>query len=215
MHIRRTIIVAVLALLVSLGPSARAFSNSQFGLPSADPESVGMSSEKLAAIKTKLQPFIDQDKVPGFITIVARDGKVVHFEAFGHMDVERSKPMRPDTIFRMYSMTKPVTGAAIMILVQEGKIAVSDPVSKYIPEFAEMEVLIEDDDGSTRTVRADRPITIEHLLTHTSGLIYGSRKNTVWTAMVQAALHSKSSRRKLHRCRSSHTRERHGTMEYP
>lgn len=179
MRIRRTIIGAVLVLSASLGLSAQAFSNSQFGLPLADPESVGMSSEKLAAIKPKLQPFIDQDKVPGFITIVARDGKVVHFEAFGHMDVERGKPMRPDTIFRMYSMTKPITGAAIMILVQEGKIAVSNPVSKYIPQFAEMEVLIEDDDGSTHTVPADRPITIEHLLTHTSGLIYGSRKHPV------------------------------------
>jgi len=179
MRIRRTSIAAVLALSASLCLSAQAFSNGQFGLPLAEPESVGMSSEKLAAIKTKLQPLVDQDKVAGLITVVARDGKVVHFEAFGHMDVERGKPMRPDTIFRMYSMTKPVTGAAIMILVQEGKIAVSDPVAKYIPEFAEMEVLLEDDDGSTHTVPADRPITIRHLLTHTSGLTYDFSKNPV------------------------------------
>ena len=126
-----------------------------------------------------MQPLIDEHKVPGFVTVVARKGKVVHFEAFGSMDVERKKAMRPDTIFRMASMTKPITGAAVMILVQEGKIAVSDPLSKYIPEFAEMKVLVQNEEGASSTVPADKPITIEHLLTHTSGLTHSVFPNAV------------------------------------
>jgi len=167
----------ILALLVSL--SAPAFSKDGYGLPTAEPESLGMSTEKLEAIKANLQPLIDEHKVPGFVTVVARKGKIVHFEAFGSMDVERKKDMRPDTIFRMYSMTKPITGAAVMILVQEGKIAVSDPLSKYIPEFAQMKVLVQNEEGASSTVPADKPITIEHLLTHTSGLTYGFFGNAV------------------------------------
>lgn len=165
--------VAVVALAVFVVPVA-AVAQGAFGLPKAEPESQGMSSEKLAEIKTQLQPFIDDGKVPGFVTVVARNGKVVHFEAFGKMDVERDKAMRPDTIFRLYSMTKPITGVAVMILVEEGKVAVSDPVSKYIPEFAETEVLVEED-GETRLVPANREVTIFDLLTHTSGLTYGRR----------------------------------------
>ena len=143
-----------------------------YGLPEADPESVGMSAEKLAEIPKKLQPFIDNGQVPGFISVVARDGKVVHFDTQGMMDVERRKPMRPDTIFRMASMTKPITGVAVMILVDEGKIDLQDPLSKYIPEFADLQVLVENEDGTTKTVPADKPITLWHLMTHTSGLAY-------------------------------------------
>ena len=160
----------LMATLLALSVSAPALSNDDYGLPTAEPESLGMSSEKLGAIKANLQPLIDEHKVPGFITVVARNGYVVHAEAFGSMDVERSKAMRPDTIFRMASMTKPITGVAVMILVQEGKISVSDPLSMYLPEFAEMKVLVENEDGASSTVPADKPITIEHLLTHTSGL---------------------------------------------
>ncbi len=177
MNTNRALMGTILALLVSL--SAPAFSKDGYGLPTAEPESLGMSTEKLEAIKANLQPLIDEHKVPGFVTVVARKGKIVHFEAFGSMDVERKKDMRPDTIFRMYSMTKPITGAAVMILVQEGKIAVSDPLSKYIPEFAQMKVLVQNEEGASSTVPADKPITIEHLLTHTSGLTYGFFGNAV------------------------------------
>ena len=142
------------------------------GLPFANPESVGMSSGKLREIRPLMQSFVDKEKVAGLVTAVARDGKVVHFEAIGSMDVERNRPMQADTIFRMYSMTKPVTAAAIMILVEEGKVQISDPVSKYIPEFQDLEVHIENQDGSTRLVPAERPITIKHLMMHTSGLTY-------------------------------------------
>lgn len=167
--------VAVLGVLAWVAPASTA---DEYGLPRAKPESVGMSSEKLDAIPAVLQPFIDRGQLPGFVTAVARDGKVVHFEAFGLRDVEREKPMEADTIFRMYSMTKPVTGVAVMILVDEGKVALSDPLSKYLPEFTDMKVLVEDGDGSTHTVPADKPITLWHLMTHTSGLIYGGLVET-------------------------------------
>jgi len=143
------------------------------GLPSADPASVGMSAAALAAIPAKLAPFIDDGKVPGFVTVVAREGKVVHFEAFGQRDVERGRPMTKDTIFRMYSMTKPIAGVAIMILVDEGKLNVSNPVSKFIPEFADSQVVVTGEDGMTELVPAETSMTIQHLLTHTSGLTYG------------------------------------------
>lgn len=188
MNTHRTLMGRLLALSVSLWMLTPAFSNDYYGLPTAEPESLGMSTEKLGAINTNLQPLIDEHKVPGFVTVVARKGKVVHFEAFGSMDVERKKAMRPDTIFRMASMTKPITGAAVMILVQEGKIAVSDPLSKYIPEFAEMKVLVQNEGRASSTVPADKPITIEHLLTHTSGLTDSFFPNAVAKLYAAAGL---------------------------
>ncbi len=160
---------AVLFALVSIP----AFAADDLGLPVAEPESVGMSSEKLDMLPKSLGAFVDKGQLPGFVTVVARDGKVVHFEAFGKRDVERELPMEKDTIFRMYSMTKPITGTAIMILVDEGKLKVTDEVSKYLPEFKEMTVLEVAEDGSTKIVPAQNAMTIKHLLTHTSGLIYG------------------------------------------
>jgi len=186
MNQHRAVIGSLLAF--SVWVSTPACSSDDYGLPTAEPESVGMSTDKLGAIKANLQPLIDEHKVPGFVTVVARHGRVVHSEAFGSMDVERKKAMRPDTIFRLASMTKPVTGAAVMILVQEGKIAVSDPLAKYIPEFAEMEVLVQNEEGAFNTVPADKPITIEHLLTHTSGLTDSFFPNAVAELYVAAGL---------------------------
>jgi CubicO group peptidase (beta-lactamase class C family) len=161
-----------LSLLIALS-AVPIFADDHLGLPQAKPESVGMSSEKLEAIEKNLGAFVENGQLPGIVAVVAREGKVVYFEAFGKRDVERDLPMEKDTIFRMYSMTKPVTGAAIMTLVDDGKIKVSDPVSKYLPEFSEMTVLVENEDGTTKTVPAETPLTIHHLLTHTGGLIYG------------------------------------------
>ena len=178
----------LMGTLLAISVSTAASSDDYYGLPAAEPESLGMSSEKLGAIKANLQPLIDENKVPGFVTVVARNGKVVHSEAFGSMDVERRKAMRPDTIFRMASMTKPITGAAVMILVQEGKISVSDPLSKYIPEFTEMKVHVQRGSRASSTVPVDKPITIEHLLTHTSGLTYGFFPNAVANLYAAAGL---------------------------
>lgn len=181
----------ILAFCLILTSAGFVSADSDVALPTADPVDHGMSQELLDQIPTRLSALVDGKKVPGFVTLVARDGKVVHFEAFGSMDVEREKPMRTDTIFRMYSMTKPVTGAAIMILADRGKIDVSDPVSKYIPEFADMKVLVTNEDGTAEMVPADRPITIHHLLTHTSGLSYGFLGSAVSKYYVESGAESR------------------------
>ena len=138
--------------------------------PTAKPEEVGMSSEKLAKISPMMRQLVEEENAPCGVVMVARKGKVVFFDKCGYQDVENAKPVQDDTIFRMYSMTKPVTGVAVMILYEEGKFQLDDPISKYLREFSHMEVLNE---KTGKRVDA-QPITVKHLLTHTSGLIYGS-----------------------------------------
>lgn len=147
----------------------------------AEADAVGMSAEKIREIRPKLQSFIDAGKLPGFAMLIARDGKIVHLDAFGSRDVAAGLPMETDTIFRLYSMTKPVTGVAVMQQVDRGRLALNDPVSKYIPEFADMKVIVKKEDGSVELVPSEVTMTIEHLLTHTSGLSYG---------VLNAAVHS-------------------------
>ena len=134
-------------------------------------ERAGMSSERLKRIGSVMRKLIDEKKIPGTVSLVARKGKVVHFEANGLRDVERGLPMELDTIFRLYSQSKPVTGVAVMILFEEGRFLLTDPVSKYLPEFSDMRVYIGEEDGVVKTEPA-APITIQQLLTHTSGLTY-------------------------------------------
>ena len=135
------------------------------------PERVGMSGDRLLHIGSAMRKLIDEKKIPGTVSLVARKGKVVHFEANGLRDVERGLPMQKDTIFRLYSQSKPVTGVAVMILFEEGRFLLTDPVSKYLPEFSDMRVYIGEEDGVVKTEPA-APITIQQLLTHTSGLTY-------------------------------------------
>jgi CubicO group peptidase (beta-lactamase class C family) len=132
------------------------------------PEEAGMSSERLNRIGPVMQRYVDENKLPGMITMVARHGKVVHFEKFGLMDV--GKPMQFNTIFRLASMTKPVTCAAVMMLYDEGRFQLDDPVDKYIPELKDQQVFSSIDQEGIHTVGAIRPMTIRDLLTHTSGL---------------------------------------------
>ena len=139
-------------------------------LPVAKPEDVGVSSEKLAKITEFNQKLIADQKIAGAVIAVARSGKLVFLETAGMMDREAGRRMQPDTIFRIASMTKPITTVAAMILYDEGKIALEDPVSKYIPEFKNPTVLVKA--GSTETISAGAEITLRHLLTHTSGLTY-------------------------------------------
>jgi len=157
---------------VAVALSTAAFPADPLGLPKAKPESVGMSSERLARIAPAMESFVEDGQIPGLITAVARDGKVVHFETYGSMDREADKAMQSDAIFRMYSMTKPVTGVAVMILYEEGHFALTDPISKYLPEFESMTVYVGQNGDKVVTQPAKRPITILHLLTHTSGISY-------------------------------------------
>ena len=138
-----------------------------------EPEAVGLSTERLSRIDKVMEAHIAQQKIAGGVTLLARHGKIAHLGAYGMMDVEAEKPMMPDTIFRIASMTKPITSVAVMMLYEEGHFRLHEPVSKFIPAFKEMHVLPpEDAEDSAAPVPATRQITIWNLLTHTSGLTY-------------------------------------------
>lgn len=136
----------------------------------------GLSPERLARIGAVMNDHVAKGRIAGAIGLIARRGKVGYFETYGFQDKEAAIPMREDTIFRMYSMTKPITGVAVLILYEEGKFFLTDPVSKYLPEFANMKVALVENDSETgkayRSVPAQRQITILDLLRHTSGIDY-------------------------------------------
>jgi len=167
-------------------------------LPVAKPEEVGLSSERLQRIHEMVQRHIDARDISGAVTIVARRGRVVHFEAHGLMDIEAGKPMTKDALFRLASSSKPITAAAILMLVEEGKVKLTDPVAKYIPEFKNSRVALENvrgavpmSDGSPASDRyyavpANHDITIIDLLTHTSGLASGGIANPDFQAVLKA-----------------------------
>lgn len=138
--------------------------------PRTKPDQVGLSSERLSRIGEAIQRQIRAGQIAGAVTLVARRGRVAHLEAFGQLDVESRKPAATDSLFRIASMSKPVTGVAILMLVEEGKIRLTDPVSRFIPEFKSLQVSA---DGAA-AVPAKREIAIGDLLTHTSGLVSGA-----------------------------------------
>jgi CubicO group peptidase (beta-lactamase class C family) len=142
-----------------------------------DPESVGFSSVRLGRINTVMQHYVDQRKLAGMVTLVARRGQIVHFETCGVADIATGAPMHHDTLFRIYSMTKPVTSAAVLMLFEEGHIQLSDPIARYIPAFADVKVLDNSAGSGVRYVAPVRPISIRDLLTHTAGLSYGFDEN--------------------------------------
>jgi len=157
-------------------PHTPAYSqSSSAGLPLAKPEEVGMSSERLTRIGTAMQRYVDRGLVPGVVTLVARRGRVVYFDAIGYRDAEAKAQMKTDTIFRIASMTKPIASVALMMLYEEGHFLLSDPISKFLPEFTNMKVAQAIPPGETskepyKLVPAVRPITFKHILTHTAGL---------------------------------------------
>lgn len=135
----------------------------------------GFLSDRLGRIDGAMQRYVDAGKVPGIVGLIARRGKVVYHKSFGHRDVEAGAPMSNDVIFRIASMTKPIASVAAMMLWEEGRFQLRDPVSKFLPEFADMKVAVPVGSGDSarrpyRTVEASRLITIQHLLTHTAGL---------------------------------------------
>jgi len=117
--------------------------------PLAKPETVDVSQDRLSRIRTVLQKEIDADRLPGAVVMIARRGQLIYSEAIGFQDKAASKPMTKDAIFRIYSMTKPLTSVAAMMLVEEGRMQLTDPVAKFLPQFAKMEVLVTDKDGKT------------------------------------------------------------------
>jgi CubicO group peptidase (beta-lactamase class C family) len=147
-------------------------------LPEAKPEDVGMSSERLARLTAVFTKAVEAGDMPGVVLMIARNGKLVYQKSIGMQDQSKSTPMAMDSIFRIYSMTKPIVSVAAMILVEEGKLTLAEPISKYIPEFKDMTVGVETFNAamgtsSFATVPAKRQITVQDLLRHTSGLTYG------------------------------------------
>ena len=138
-------------------------------LPSTQAEKVGMSSDRLDRITAMSQRYVDEGKLAGVITMVARKGKLVHFEAVGQKGADDPRPLKKDDLFRIYSMSKPITAAAAMQLYEQGKFQLSDPVHKFVPELKALKVL--SDDGTM--VPVETPMTMHQLLTHTTGLSYG------------------------------------------
>lgn len=147
------------------------------------PSDVGLSRERLDRIRPAMEKMVSQNRLAGGIGLVARRGKIAYFETYGMADKESGRPIQKDAIFRIFSMTKAVTGVAVMILHEEGRFALTDPVSRYLPEFASMRVAVEKADGASgkrvlsHTVPAERPITILDLLRHTSGFDYAGPRD--------------------------------------
>ena len=141
-------------------------------VPVVKPETVGLSPERLERIAGTVQRSIDEKRIAGAVTLVAHRGHVAWFKAQGMADREAGKPMRPDTMFRICSMTKPITSAAVMMLYEEGHFLLDDPVSKYLPEFKNPKVLVKPASGAPYTIPATHEITIRDLLRHTSGITY-------------------------------------------
>ena len=157
--------VYIAALLLT----TTSFSWASENMPTARPESVGMSSERLERIDEFFQRFIDNDQIAGAVSLVARHGKVVHHSAVGMKYREENIPMTTDTIFALASMTKPIVSTALMMLFEEGRFRLDDPISDWIPEYAEHKVLVNDGPRQHRVLESS-PVTIRQVLTHTSGL---------------------------------------------
>lgn len=138
------------------------------------PESVGLSASRLSEIDTAIQALIDQGKFAGYATLIARYGKVAHFGCYGKLDLALDTPIQADSLFRIQSLTKPITAVAALILHDEGYFDLDDPVSKWVPEFKNFKVMKDSTDINSELVDLEKEITFRHLLTHTSGLAYNA-----------------------------------------
>lgn len=148
-------------------------------LPIVKPETVGLSAERLQRIAVAVQQNIDDKRIAGAVTMVVRHGKVAWFKAQGMADRENGKPMRTDAMFRICSMTKPITSVAVMMLYEEGYFLLEDPVSKYLPEFKNSKVYVTPEKGDPYSIPSTHEITIRDLLRHTSGLVYHWNSSTL------------------------------------
>ena len=171
--------------LLALSMWAQAPHSKGRDLAPAPAESVGMSTERLSRLDVAMKQLVEDKQVAGVVTLVARHGKIVNFNATGQLDSHKADPVQKDSIFRIYSMTKPVTGVAMMLLYEEGKWQLNDPVARYIPEMAKLKVLAgKNDDGSPKLEEAQRSMTMRELMTHTGGLGYVLNANNPVDKMI-------------------------------
>ena len=131
-------------------------------IPSAKPSEVGMSAERLGLVEKAMEELVEEKKTPGGVVLIARRGKIVMNQAWGKMDIDSNRPMETDTIMRFFSMTKAIATAGALMLCEEGKLAVGDPVSKYLPELADLKIAKDDS-----MIAAKKTMTVAHLMTHT------------------------------------------------
>jgi CubicO group peptidase (beta-lactamase class C family) len=173
MHLARLLAIASLGAL-----SAQPVLAAIHDLPTAGAESEGMSAQRLTRLSSGMKELVDQGRLAGVVTMVSRHGKVVEFDAAGKRDLAANAPMQKDSIFRIYSMTKPITGVAMMILFEEGKWQLNDPVAKYIPEFAKLKVYGTDANNNVVMKDQAHPVTMRELMSHSGGFTYGFFSNT-------------------------------------
>jgi CubicO group peptidase (beta-lactamase class C family) len=150
-----------------------------------DPGEVGMDADRLARIDRHFARYVDEGRLAGWLAVVTRRGKIAHVAMHGQRDAEAELPVQPDTVWRLYSMTKPVTSVAAMILLEEGRLELTDPVSRYVPAFADSRVYVKGSALKPLTVPVTEPIRVWHLLTHTSGLTYGFHHTHVTDAIYR------------------------------
>jgi CubicO group peptidase (beta-lactamase class C family) len=176
MHQRHALIVVILSAALTMPLIAQAADP----LPRAKPEDVGMSSQRLALIAKTVNAEIARDQLPGAVLMIARKGKLVYAETFGYRDKAAGAPMQADAVFNIASMTKPMTAVAALQLYEQGRLLMDDPLAKYFPKFASMQVAVMDEkkENIVDRVPAARKITVQDLFRHTSGLIYGGRGTT-------------------------------------
>jgi CubicO group peptidase (beta-lactamase class C family) len=153
----------------------------------ADPAEVGLDPERLARIDAHFSRYVDDGRLPGWLITVRRHGRLAYVASRGSRDIEAGQPVTSDTLWRIYSMTKPITSVAAMILYEEGKLGLNDPVSAFIPSFADVRVYTGGSDLKQVTVPATEPVRVWHLLTHTSGLTYGFHRTHAIDAAYRAA----------------------------
>jgi CubicO group peptidase (beta-lactamase class C family) len=172
LRLQHVVAVSLVAVLVVAAPLQAN------GIKTVKPEEVGLSSERLARIGERMQAYVDSGEIPGAVALIARHGKIAYFEHWGLADREKKVEMKPDTLFRIYSMSKPITSVGLMILHEEGRFQLTDPVAKFLPELAKLEVRDEEANPGTGEVRvhthpARNAITVRDLMRHTAGLTYG------------------------------------------
>ena len=143
-----------------------------------NPETVGLSSSRLSRIGDHLKRYVDAGKIAGTLTLIARRGQIAYLEPLGHLEIERRRPVTPDSIWRIYSMTKPITSVGLMMLYEEGRFQLDDPVHRFIPSWQNQRVFVGGNYPVFKTAPVERPMSIRDLLSHTSGLTYGFMERT-------------------------------------
>jgi len=173
------IIRTALCLVAAIGFLRALQTASAAEIPTVAPEREGFSPERLARLNARMHGYVDQGSTAGVITLIARHGKIVHFDVYGKADIEASTPMKFNSLFRMYSMTKPVTSTALLMLYEEGKFQLDDPLDKYFPEFKNLQVYVSGSGDQMKLEPPKRKPTVRDIFRHTAGFCYGSGQTPI------------------------------------